>query len=263
LAVNLRRYILLVLTALGVLFSSGRTSSSGPYHDSVRHFSLVVPDEWKPMDPQGLTLVNRLVQELRPGTSIRYQSGFQLRDRAPASYPYVLVRVELAATRGASYDDVEKSIGRALKIESQRAEDNLPWLIRNLSVGEAVLDRTRDRVVLHMQMEVVGFGKVHCLSTAMLGSDEVVFLLGYAREAEFEKYRPAFEALADSFRYDPGHAFVAQTTPVHTRPPGARDLGADFGSGLIGGVLCGLVAGGVALIIRLFGWLYRRVRALR
>jgi hypothetical protein len=263
LAVKLRRYILLVLTAVGVVFPSTRTSGSGPYHDSVRHFSLVVPDEWKPMERQALIHVNRRVQELLPGTSIRYQAGFQLRDGAPATYPYLLVRVEFVATRGASYEEVKRSISRAFKIEFQQVEGKLPGLIRILSVGEAALDRTRDRVVLHVQMEVVGVGRVHCLSAAMLGSDEVVFLLGYAREAEFEKYRPAFEALADSFRYDPGHAFVAQTTPVPTRPPGMRDLGADFGSGLIGGVLCGLVAGGVVLIMKLFEWLYRRVRALR
>jgi hypothetical protein len=235
----------LIAVALGLLLMAAPAVGAEPYRDAARHYSLTIPPGWKAMPPNAVMMINNMVRQKMPGVDIRYDGAFQLQGQQPGAYPYILVQVQPIPGGGASYEQIEAELAKGVKEGIKKVEGPISDLAKNLSVGTPALDRTRNRVVTRIEMDVLGVGRIQGLSVGFLGANDMVYLHCYAREADFPKYLPTFDALLESFRFDPGYAFVPQSND-----PFWRGIGSGALVGAVAGGLAGIFAGGLILIIR-------------
>ena len=238
---------LLVILTLAVLAGGTRARAEG-YRDAKRHFSLTIPQGWVRLDPLLLAGINDTVRQRMPGSKIHYQEGFQPVNQKFGTCPHILLEVQRHASPGLSYDDIEKGYAKALRSSVKQVEGAFRDVVKDLSVGDIILDRSTNRILARLEV-AADAGKVQGLSIGFLGADGVVWLHGYARQEQFQKALPTFHAIADSFRYDPGFAFV----PTRARSGAfGTDVGGALGGGLIGAVVCGVAA--AAAVLREKGW---------
>lgn len=87
-------------------------------------------------------------------------------------------------------------------------EGALRDVANNLAVDCAALDRSRNRVVIRMQLDVRTVGTVQALSVWHLGESATALVHCYARERDFANRLPTFERLNNSLQFDEGHRFV-------------------------------------------------------
>lgn len=227
------------LLAIGAALVVSGPASADEYRNESRHFVFNFPDTWCPIPKEAMAKANALANQLSSGPKINYVVGFQRRGQPAMAYPYVFVQPLPLPSSTGSYEDIEKSLAKEFKTEVKKvvsnAKEAFPGLVNNTSLGTPVLDRTTNRVIIRMEMNVAGVGKIQGLSVGFLGSKDIVFLHCYALDADFEKYLPVFQGMFDSFKFDKGYAFT----------PGQ---GSSFSGGgalrgaLIGGIIGGLVA---------------------
>jgi hypothetical protein len=236
-----RRTLLALATAL-LLAPAGRAGEllRETYRDAGRHFTLTLPSGWAVVSPSGLETMNGAANRMMGG--VRFDAAFMVKGQPLGSYPYVLVQSMPRNTSGLTYEQIERELSRDFSGEVKKVEGKLADVARNLSLGKPALDRGKNRVLNRVQMDVALFGKVNGLSVGMLGKDGVTFVHCYAKDADFDRQMPTFNALADSFHYDAGYEFVPGK-------PGSLsfDLNGALGGGARGGIIGGTAGGIVAL----------------
>jgi hypothetical protein len=221
------------------------------YRDKERHFTLELPQGWQVMTDQELAQINQAAQSLgSPFMKVQYVQGFRPKGSALGSLPYTLVKVMEGKPTG-SYEDIESSLARELPGAIKKAEGSLTNLVKDVSVGSAILDRDHNRVIFRVQMTVAGIGPAQAISVGHIGSDGVIFILSYAKESDFDKYLPTFTKMNDSFEYDKGHTFTPSENPFQKLWQG-MGMGALGGAvkGAIGGAIFGVLVGTVIFVIR-------------
>lgn len=219
-----------LVIALAVSQALGET-----FRDDARHFQVDLPMGWSVMSPQELGEFNANARQSMPNQKIEYIAGFRLAKSAPGTYPYVLVQLLPGKVRGATYEDLERSLAKEVgNIKS--VESTLGDQVKNMNVGDVFLERSRNRIVMRISMDVNGVGRVLVHSVGHIGADHLVLLHGYASERSFEEFLPTAHAFAESFRFDSGHTFV----------PGRG--GFDWNRTVLMGVLGGVVGGIFALV---------------
>jgi hypothetical protein len=174
------------------------------HRDPKRHYELTLPDGWREMTSGEMDLINQFLRQRGLDKRVQFEAGFRPRSTAPGSYPYILVQVKNPPT---SYEEVERSMADDLKAPLKEARAALGSLAGELALGSAVLDRTRNRIVLRMNMDVPLMGKVESFTVCHLGSEAVVAVHCYALKRDFEKYLPFFIQLNDTLQFDRGYAF--------------------------------------------------------
>jgi len=217
-----------------------------PYRDAEHHFTVSLPEGWVVMDPAVVNAATQLAKTL--GQKVRYLTGFQPEGQKVGEDPYVLVHVREARLSGATYEEIEESMrGTPEQIAKVKG------LMLQPSGADARLDRKRNRVVVEIRAGVMGLVRMQGTSFGLLGADGIVFLHCYAPEAQFDAYRPTFDAMVNSFRFDKGYEFV----PSSSKPGSDRP----FRPGLLSGDLAILVIV-VVLVALLYGfrWALRRLK---
>jgi hypothetical protein len=225
-----------------VCFHWGAPAPAEEYRDGVRHCSFTLPTGWGEMPPDALAAINKFAKKRLPGKDIKYDHAFMRIGDKPGSYPYVLMQTQPVPTGGATYDDIEKEL-KSLGASVRRAEGALSDLSKGISVGEATLDRTHNRVTVRMEMDVSGVGKVQEMGFGFIGAKEIVFLHCYDLDADFERRVPVFVGLADSFKFNPGFDF----TPAPSRAPLGFDMSRVLSYAIIGAAVGGLL--GLAVVV--------------
>lgn len=234
---------LLAIVVVGLPFPANGTARAENYRDDAHHYSFVLPADWVPMSTDAVAAINDLVNQRMPGRPVRYETGFQLMGQRPGSYPYILVQVQSHSTVGYSIDDIGKSFAKRAKSEVKRIEGELSDVASKLPIGDVAIDHFKNRVVMRTDAQVAGAGKIRGLSIGTIGAEGIVFLHAYAPQAQFEQYLPAFSAVIDSFRYDPGFTFV----PMAASPRSSFRWKDAIGGGLAGAVICG-IAGAITVL---------------
>lgn len=236
------RWIVIAL-AVGCCGGSGTSLvQAEEYRDAALHFSLTLPNGWERMDEAQLKDLN--TDESDPGKPGEFIAGFTPVETSQFPGAQVLLSVEKLPMQGLTYDDVVAQLKRTLAnrltfvVEDENAPPKTP------SVGEARLDRKRNRVVLRTPPEVSEFGKLHNYTVVALGSKGMVAVRCYDLNDEFPKAFDDFRAIADSFHFDAGFEFKPASAPTRWTPS----------AGLIGLVVFLVVlAGGV-----IFAWLKKK-----
>jgi hypothetical protein len=219
---------------LSTLLLYGGPARAEDYRDESRHYALTLPDDWTLMAPEWLAAINAFSREK---VGIEYQAGFAVKDRPAGSTPYVLVQHLNKSLEGKTYDQIDRSLANEMSQGVKQVEGKFADVAKDLSVGQAALDRARNRIIIRGQMDVVDTGRIKSVSFGPLGEQGIVLVHCYALEPEFDSRLPTFNAIAESFRFDPGYEFV----PSSGLLTGAgRDV-------LIGGIVGGVVGGSVVL----------------
>jgi hypothetical protein len=155
-----------------------------------------------------LNKIHEFLNARLPGQVIRYDNGFRRAGARPWAYPYVLVQVQPLDPTAVTYEEIERVLSRDLNVAIKEASGAFSDLARNVSLGSAALDRSRNRIVMRLQMDVAGVGTIQGLSVAHFGAKALVSLHCYAREEEYQQYLPVFTLMGDSFTFDPGYTFT-------------------------------------------------------
>jgi hypothetical protein len=228
-----------LLPALAAIIAIAANASAGEYRNEAHRFSMTIPDDWVEIPAAEIASTNAEVARRNFGTKVEYIAGFRQTARGFGMAPYILIQPLPNSIRGASYDELERSLSRELGTEIKNAEGAIADLGKNLQVGSAALDRSKNRVVIRLQMDVVGQGRTQTLSVGHLGAERIIMVHAYAIEQEFQGALPTFERINDSFRFDPGHQFT----------PGSGGFWGNVGRGAGRGALIGAIVG---LVIGLF-----------
>lgn len=195
------------LLAMAALCMAAPAASAAEYRHAASHFSLTIPNNWVQV-PQGhVDRINAEMKRRMPGGNApKYEAGFQPRG-CRDDYPWVSVAV-LPGLRGADYDEIEKSLSRDLGTPLKKAEGAFSDLGKNLQLGSAAFDRTKNRVYIRLQMDVNDVGPVRVVGVGHLGADNLVMVYASAPENQFGLWEPDFSEINDSARFDTGHTFT-------------------------------------------------------
>jgi hypothetical protein len=221
------------------------------YRDKERHFTVDLPQGWQVMTDQELAQINQAAQSLgSPFMKVQYVQGFHPKGSVLGSLPYILVQAKDGKTSG-TYEDIENGLARELPGAIKKAEGSLANLVKDVSVGSAILDREHNRVIFRVQMTIAGIGPAQAISVGHIGSGGVVFIHSYSKESDFDKHLPTFTKMNDSFEYDKGYTFTPSENPFQKLWQG-MGMGALGGAakGAIAGAIFGLLVGSVIYVIR-------------
>jgi hypothetical protein len=218
------------------------------YFDHENHFSMTIPDGWHRMFRSELNEIAKVLRQRRLDSIVQYQSGFRPDSSAPRTLPYVLIQVHPLKTAGLTYEEIQETLDLGFDESIKFVEGRFSDVLSDLSVGKAVVDRTRHRFVVHLQSEVFGVGKVDGLGTCHLGAEAVVMVNCYGNSETFARLLPTFTDLNNSFFFDDGYEFV----PAKPRETGASSWAPYL---MFGGVAIALCVG----LLGFLGWhLYAR-----
>jgi hypothetical protein len=226
------------LAMLACLVSGGSIQAE-TYRDKTHHFEIDLPAGWVPMSDSELSAINGFAN-MRLGGAVSYVQGFRRKGTQPGTFPYALVQFKEGSIN-ASYDEIESSFARELPGAVKKVEGSLSDLTKNISVGNAVLDRLHDRIVIRMQMDLPGIGTAQCLSVGHIGSEGIIFVHCYAKDNAFASSLRSFNDLNDGFEYDQGYTFKPSQ--------GGGALGGGLRGGIVGAVVA-LVVGGVLFALK-------------
>jgi len=242
-----RSMVILGLALISCLAQANLTRAE-TYRDKERFFTVELPQGWQVMTDQELTKINQAGNSFM--SKIHYIQGFRPKSSAAGSFPYALVQFEQGPVNS-TYDEIEKSFVKEIPGAVKKAEGSLSDLAKDISVGNAVLDREHNRVIFREQMTLAGVGPAQGISVGHIGSGGVIFIHSYSKEGDFAKYLPTFTKMNDSFEYDKGHTFTPSESPLQKLWQG-MGMGALGGAvkGAIAGAIVGLLVGGVIFVIK-------------
>jgi hypothetical protein len=201
-------------------------------HRSPDHWSITIPDGWELDTGERLAVFNQAATDLgasmHSAPSVHYVA--LLIPKNPDGR-YILLQSQPAFPPGARLSDLQGVLDES----SRRVQDELKQASVD-STFAPVLDRERNRVIMTGRVEMPGKDTSGILSITNFGAANNILVHAYAPEATFAAARPALEAIADSFAFDPGHAYAF------------RPDGIDWNRVLITAAVCGIA--GAA-----FGWI--------
>jgi hypothetical protein len=172
--------------------------------------------------------------------------GFQRQDRPLFQYPYVLVQQHQGDNF--SLESVVQQLGKVAPDAISITADTLRGLADHTTIGHAPIDRRRTMVCAPLTVDVKGIGPVRGFLAMCPGRQGITQLNFYSVQGDYAEHEPAFQAMLDSFRFDPGFEYgeTARGVPTPT---------VDWAAALIGGVVCAVigavVGGAVAAVTRL------------
>lgn len=214
-------------------------ASAEEIRNEQHRYTVKVPQGWQIMPAPQL---QALMQASPARTKFDY--GFVQPEGSELTYALLMTITDNVSRY--TMDELEKSLARDLNvnmIQKKIAEENLENMIKDVKMGTAYIDRDKKRVVINMDMNVMGMAKLRCLGFGMLGKNSVTFLYCYGTQDTFTKLIPSFEKLADSFAYDADQVYVE---------PSGWMRAEWFQGGIRGGIIGGLAGGGVALLMTIF-----------
>ena len=125
-----------------------------------------------------------------------------------------------------------------MKAPIKEVQGRLGDLVKDLKIGQPVLNRESNCVILRTHITVPGFGDVKGFSIGHLGKYNTVFVHGYAKAADFDACLPIFRRTNDWFSFDRGYDF---------KPGSGASMGFSWRSvgrcSIVGGII-GLLVGG-------------------
>jgi hypothetical protein len=208
------------------------------YRNEQKHFSIELPKEWVVMPQSELDQINaRLGGGVLGG--VRYEGGLRKKGARLGAYPYVLIQCQAGPPSGASYADIEKSLAIDMKAPIKEVKGRLGDLAKDLQIGQPVLSRESNCVILRTQITVPGIGDVKGFSVGHLGKSNSVFVHCYALDKDFDAAMPVFRRINDWFSFDKGYDF---------KPGAGGTIGFSWSSvgrsAVVGGIVGLLVVGG-------------------
>ena len=215
----------IVVVALLVISPAARGET---YSSAEHHWSITLPAGWTPLPKETLDAIPKFVGKAGATNMPQYEAGFKLKSNLFLGYPYVLVQTVPA--RG-TLDQIEREVAKIDGKPVGGMDQLKPELAPQTSANrvQARLDRERRRIVSTFGMTAPNGKTVQVKTIGFLTRDGITNVHCYAETDKAAETEPAFAALADSFRVEPGYEFVERS----------------FGSGVAGGAAIGAIIGGL------------------
>jgi hypothetical protein len=212
------------------------------HFDHENHFSLTVPQGWQRMGRKEMDMIRDFVRQRGMADMVRYEAGFRPNGSSMGSFPYILVQVFPVQTQGLTYQEIQDKLNMGIDEPLKVVEEKLPELVRDLTAGKPMLDKSHNRIVIRLSSDVAGVGKAEAISMCHLGKECVVGIHCYAKADGFDARLPAFMDINNSFFFDDGYEFVA-----------TKKSTSDASSGMIFLVIGALALGGVGAFVAIIG----------
>lgn len=233
----------IALTLLLLLAATAPSALTGEQlvRNSEHHYSLRVPEGWRPVREEVVVGFDRLIESQMPNKPFRYFAAYSKSPTGEMTYPYVLLQFSGTPLEGESAAGIQEAFGAEVTKEA------LDFTLKELSAlvkdaqAKPKLDLANKRFVVTSSLTVPGGGRVQGISVGLLGKKGVVQLNCYDMADKFEASMPEFQQWIDSFKLDKEYEWV---------PGEAKgiDWGQSGRSGIIGAIAGGLIAGMLALV---------------
>jgi hypothetical protein len=210
------RLFLPVIVAAVVLVGAGRVGAE-TYRDAAHHFTLEVPAGWRVMEP-GIAAVLRKEFHQELGGDAEFLVGL-----CPRGTVIPLAPGNMPTPFAFAYFVRSDTAGRTAEQAEQTACEHIPgwsstWgFVPTTEDGVAYqsleYDRSRSRAVIRFRLGEPGW-QCDGVEFVHVGSEGTLHVVAITRTPEYEKYRPTFEQLDQSFRFDQAYVF----TPAAPKP---------------------------------------------
>jgi hypothetical protein len=232
--------------ALAIIPALAGRCPAQSYRDDQRHFSIELPTGWQVMTTSEIDQVNKLLGGRLIGTNIHYDGGLRKKTGQLGSLPYALIQAVSGPPTGASFEELEKTLSANMSAPIKEAQGRMADLVRDIKIGDRVLNRESKCIVFRTQSTVPGVGTVKGLSMGHLGRDNIVFIHCYAKAEDYDACAPTFRRINEWFSFDRGYDFKQGS--------GSAGLFSWHGAGR-----SGIVGGAIGLMVGLASFLFRIV----
>lgn len=178
------------------------------HRDAGLGVTMTVPAEWMVASKEVVEEANAAMRQSMGAQAPAYTAALAPTKRDGS---YALLQ-SLPWNGTPSYEAIERSLGMKLQDVDEKTRQAMGSLVREMSIGEASLDRERGRFVFRTDVTGPDGTRVLGVSYGYLTANGTFMLHCYAPAAEFDKRLASFESLADGVVVDAASAFVAKKT---------------------------------------------------
>jgi len=239
------------IVVLGICIGSPCFGAELPREERTAHgITFHLPAGWKPIPREVLDSYCEAMAKMAPKAAKQsYDYGFQPADSAKwFAYPYLLVQVNRSGRIPESQFESMKRVEQAMSRGMEKTRDAMSSFASGARLGETAYDPAAHILWTRIALDVKGTGTVRGVVGVVLTETGFVQVSGYAKDAEYSRYSPLFEAiirniaLGEDMKYRPRAGESPAPAPVM-----------DWGTVLVNGLIGAAAAGVIALIVLLVG----------
>ncbi len=240
-----------IVALLATLLFSFCCQAQTVYRDDGRRFSLTIPAGWVSSPELLKFTIDELAGHSISGPFV-YVAAFVPEGESTDETPYAILQYTPGNFAGASYEAIEKKLNatsfqKQLDEKAQEFKD----VIGDITLGNAVLDRSTNRVYMRMAAQDGVEGQMwHGMSAMTLTNHGMVQVNTYAAKNSSADPVSITKQFLAGLTLDPGTEFVAAAPSTAT----SRALNGGL-SGAMRGAIIGLSIGAA---MGVFGWLKNR-----
>jgi hypothetical protein len=203
-------------------------------HRSPDHWSITIPEGWELDTGERLAWFNQAANDraasMPSAPKVTYVA--LLVPKNPDGR-YVLLQTQPSLPSGARLSDLRRVIDET----TRRVQNEINQSTTLDTTLAPTLDRERARVITVGRVAMPGEDASGLLSITNFGAAGNILVHAYAPEVTFVAARPALQAIADSFAFDPGHAYQFRSDGMDWKQP--LIMAAAFGifGGVIGAIM--------------------------
>jgi hypothetical protein len=215
---KLMRYrIVLMVVVVGILvlpvlldaMHEGTMEGGFAYHDHFRHFSIILPKGWARIPQKALLAKRDELIQLMPSGSDVFKNlivGFHIEEKDYFQYPYICVFYDEKDLL--SFEEiVEEHSDTDMNGTLENLEEESGNILQNAKPGSIYIDVDRRFIYRPFQFEVGGIGEIRALSAICIGNDRYTIIYSYSKATEYDKMRPVFQSIIETFVFDSGYTY--------------------------------------------------------
>jgi hypothetical protein len=177
------------------------------FRHAAHHFDFSMPGGWTRWPAATLYSANQFARQRASGHQIEFLAGFQPKGNLLGTYPYMLIQVQGHSNSSCSYEEIESGLTQATRSAARELKGALADVTRNINIGDAVLDRKNNRVIIRYELDAPNVGKVEGITMANIGKDSIVSLHYYDRTNNYDESVKTFLLIANTFEFEKEYEF--------------------------------------------------------
>jgi hypothetical protein len=207
--VLLQVLVINVLPVFLYALSEGTMEGGFAYHDHFRHFSIILPKGWARIPQKALLAKRDELIQLMPSGSDVFKNlivGFHIEEKDYFQYPYICVFYDEKDLL--SFEEiVEEHTDTGMRRTLENLEEESKDILQNAKPGSIYIDVDRRFIYRPFHFEVSGIGEIRALSAICIGNDRYTIIYSYSKATEFDKMRPVFQSIIETFAFDSGYTY--------------------------------------------------------
>lgn len=182
------------------------TSRADTYHDPIGHFTFQIPADWQQLTQEELEDLDG--GESQSADTRPHEIAFRHRNASADCFPRVFVRfvsTRIGSISPKTVDRFAESFKKGL--ERQLDDGRSDWADRR-GVDAITFDKSRNRFDFQGRNFLEEVGGVRFTGVVHVGGKGLVVVTGATEARHLERDLPVFNAIQESFRFEPGYSFT-------------------------------------------------------